>query len=121
MGISVPTTVQVDRAGNSVTIRPMDSAATFRMDLQISGAAISGTASGQYPDGVSVLRVDNGTPGTAATATGTLLTSSVLVATGNIAGTVEVAGIRCANNGHSWMLSAVPDFPMPRAGDGKPI
>jgi len=42
------TNVELQHTGNSVTIQPDDSTATFRMDLQMSGATLSGTASGQF-------------------------------------------------------------------------
>jgi hypothetical protein len=106
IGVSVPTFVQVDHAATTIVIRPVDPSATFRMDLQISGAAMSGSASGQYAVGPAIVRVDNGTPGSAAVATGALLPSPISIVTGKITGTVDVGGIGCSNNGHSWTLSA---------------
>jgi hypothetical protein len=100
VGISAPTAAQVERTGDSITVRPDDPAATFRMDLQISGATVSGTASGQYRSAATVIAV-GGSSG-AAVVTGILGPSFM---SGALTGSVSVESLTCSNNGHSWSLA----------------
>jgi hypothetical protein len=101
--VFVPTPVHVERVGNSVTIAPDDPSATFRMQLQIAGAALSGTASGQYGSSATPITVTGRSSEASAAVTGTIGAS---FASGALEGTVGVAGWSCTNNGHSWMLGA---------------
>jgi hypothetical protein len=100
--VFVPTPVHVERAGNSVTISPDDPSATFRMQLQIAGATLAGSASGQYRSSAT-LTVTGRSSDTPAAVTGTVGLAS---ASGALEGTVSVDALSCTNNGHSWMLSA---------------
>ena len=99
--VSVPTPVHVERVGNSVTISPDDPAASFRMQLQIAGATLSGTASGQYPSSATPIAVTGRPSDTPAAVIGTI---GPVFASGILEGTVSVAGFSCTNNGHSWTL-----------------
>jgi hypothetical protein len=101
--VFVPTPVHVERVGNGVTISPDDPSATFRMQLQIAGAALSGTASGQYRSSATPITVTGRSSDAPAAVTGTIGANS---ASGALEGTVGLDGVSCTNNGHSWMLSA---------------
>jgi len=100
--VFVPTPVHLERAGNDVTIAPDDPSATFRMQLQIAGANLSGKAAGQYRSSATTITVSGPTSGTAAAATGTLGQAS---ASGVLDGVVSVDAITCMNNGHGWTLA----------------
>jgi len=102
VAVIVPTPVHVERAGNSVTITPDDPSATFRMDLQIAGGNLAGTASGQYGSNATTMAV-TGRTGTPAAVIGTIGPDFT---SGALEGTISVAGFSCTNNGHSWMLTA---------------
>jgi hypothetical protein len=55
--VSVPTPVQVNHIGNTIDITPDDPAATFRMQLQMSGANLSGTAAGRFQSSATTVTV----------------------------------------------------------------
>ena len=99
--VVVPTPVHLERMGNSVTISPDDPSATFRMQLQIAGATLSGTASGQY--GAMPIAVTGRPSDMPAAVTGTI---GSVFASGALEGTVSVDALSCTNNGHSWTLRA---------------
>jgi len=101
--VFVPTPVHLERVGNSVTISPDDPSATFRMQLQIAGATLSGTASGQYRTSATPIAVTGRPSDTPAAVIGTI---GLVSASGVLEGTVSIDGFSCTNNGHSWMLSA---------------
>lgn len=101
IAISVPIEVRAERTGDDVAIRPEDGSATFRMNLRISGAALSGTASGQFRSGGHVVTVDGGTPQSAATVMGT---TAPVFASGSLEGAIMIGGAGCSNNGHRWSL-----------------
>ena len=83
------TNVELQHTGNTVTIQPDDSTATFRMDLQMSGATLLGTASGQFLiTGGRVVAVA-GQGGSVVPAVGTASSSG---AAGNLNGNVSVSG-----------------------------
>jgi hypothetical protein len=82
------TNVELQHTGNTVTIQPDDSTATFRMDLQMSGAGLSGTASGQFPVSGRVFAVA-GQGQSPAAAVGTARSSG---AAGNLTGNVSISG-----------------------------
>lgn len=107
---ALTTNVELQHTGNTVTIQPDDSTATFRMDLQMSGATLSGTASGQFVSAGRTVAV-TGQGGSTATAAGTASSSG---AAGNLTGNVsasgsviiggpEVPGLAC--NGGNWSLT----------------
>lgn len=98
-GAGLPTNVQVEHSGNTVTIQPEDATATFRMDLQMSGTVVSGTASGEYLSGSMPVTV-TGSKSDIADAIGTVAGSG---AAGNINGSVAVPGVSC--NGGNWSLT----------------
>ena len=85
-----------------MTVTPDDPSATFRMDLQIAGANLAGTASGQYGSSATAIAV-TGRTGTPAAVIGTIGPD---FASGAVEGTISVAGMSCTNNGHSWTLRA---------------
>jgi len=101
--VFVPTSVHVERAGNSATITPDDPSATFRMQLQIAGAALSGTASGQYRSSATPITVTGTSSAAPAVVRGILGSDS---ASGVLDGTVSVDSMSCTNNGHEWTLTA---------------
>jgi hypothetical protein len=98
-GSALPTNVQVEHTGNTVTIQPEDSTATFRMDLQMSGTVVSGTASGEYRSGATTVTV-TGLKSDIADAIGTVAESG---AAGNLTGWVAIPGVSC--NGGNWSLT----------------
>ena len=102
-GVFVPTPVHLERTGNSATIAPDDPSATFRMQLQLSGATLSGTASGQYRSSATTVTVNGplSAPTGPALATGIVGPSSI---TGALDGSVSVGDMTCTNNGHGWSL-----------------
>jgi hypothetical protein len=97
----VTSVVRVDRAADAITIRPEDTSASFRMELKIAAAAVSGTASGQLRDGTGQLSIGSGEPQSRAAVSGVVLATSV---SGKIDGQVGVSGYSCSNNGHTWTL-----------------
>jgi hypothetical protein len=99
--LAVTTAVRVDRAADAITIRPEDTSASFRMELRIAEAAVSGTASGQFRDGNGQLSIGSGDPQSRASVSGVVLATSV---SGKIDGQVGVSGYSCSNNGHTWTL-----------------
>jgi hypothetical protein len=101
-GVIAPTAVQVERSGDAVTVRPDDPSATFRMQLQLSGAALTGTASGQYRSSATNVTVGGASLGSAASAVGAVAPSS---ASGALYGTVSVEGMTCVNGAHTWTLT----------------
>jgi len=96
----VSASVHVVHDGSIVIVTPDDPTATFRMDLQVSGLALAGTAAGQYQGSGTTMTVGGGA-GSAA-ATGTFGPSTV---SGTLDGTVTAGGTSCTNNGHTWVLS----------------
>jgi hypothetical protein len=101
VGVAVPTPVHVERTGTIVTIAPDDASATFRMQLQVAGANLSGTASGQYSSSATTVAVAGRSGAAPATLIGLLGGAS---ASGMLDGTVSVDSGTCSNNGHSWTL-----------------
>lgn len=99
LGVAPPTNVQVDHTGDTVTILPDDSTATFRMDLKMSGAVVLGRASGKYLSGAVLVAV-TGLKSDIADASGTVAESGVA---GNLTGWVAVGGVSC--NGGNWSLT----------------
>jgi hypothetical protein len=79
------TNVELQHTGGSVTIQPDDATATFRMDLQMSGDTLSGTASGQFLSTGRVVAVA-GQGASTAEAVGTASSSG---AGGNLTGNVS--------------------------------
>ena len=102
VGIFAPAPVHVERNGSSVTITPDDPAATFRMQLQLAGGTLSGTASGQYRSGTMPIAVSGRSSDTGAVVAGIVGTASV---TGALDGTVSDGTMSCSNNGHGWLLT----------------
>jgi hypothetical protein len=94
---------RLERAGDAITIRPDDPSSTFRLDLQITGTALTGTASGQFRDNGQQLSVEPRSGAEVAAATGTVMSASVA---GKIDGEVSSGGYGCSNNGHGWTLTA---------------
>lgn len=101
--VFVPTSVQVNHSGNTIIITPDDPAATFRMQLQLAGSTLSGTASGQFQSSATTVTVTGTLPNASAAATGIVVGPSSV--SGGLNGTVSVQGLSCTNNGHSWMLA----------------
>jgi len=99
---TLSTVVRLDRAGDSVSIRAEDPSATIRLDLQLTGSALGGTALGQFRDGAQQVVVAPSAGQQAAVATGIVMTASVA---GRIQGQMSVGGYSCSNNGHSWTLT----------------
>jgi len=85
---ALSTNVELRHSGNTVSIQADDPTATFRMDLQMSGSTLLGTASGQFPiTGRTVAVAGQG--GSAAAAVGSASSSG---AAGNLTGNVSVSG-----------------------------
>ena len=102
---SVSTPVTVERAGDTVTVRPQGGSETFRMDVQLSGATVNGTASGSYTDGRHTLSIGSGvfvTDPSPPVVSGTVLSAT---AAGKIDGMVWVDGYGRSTNGHTWVLT----------------
>jgi hypothetical protein len=98
---AVTTAVHLERSGDTISIRPEDPSASFRMELHVEANALSGTASGQFRDGNVQLSVVSGQGQSAAAVTGTVQAASVA---GKIDGQVGLGGYSCSSNGHTWNL-----------------
>lgn len=103
--VSVATSVHAELSGDTLVVRPDNSADTFRMDLHLAGATLTGTASGTYESGGFQLSVFGNGAGTPADATGTVTPPFL---TGRLDGMVQINGSACANNGHTWRLTRMP-------------
>jgi len=101
--VFVPTPVQVNHSGNTIMITPDDPAATFRMQLLLAGATLSGTASGQFQSSGTMVTVTGASPNVSAAASGIVVGPSNV--SGGLNGTVSVQGLSCTNNGHTWTLA----------------
>ncbi len=100
---TLTTAVRLERSGDAVSVRPEDSSATFRLDLNIVGRAVGGVASGEFRNGTVHMSVGSGRGGQAAAAVvGNMLSASVA---GTIDGQVSIGEYGCSNNGHSWTLA----------------
>ena len=103
--VSVPTPVQLDHSGDTITVTPDDPAATFRMQLQEIGPGLSGTASGKFQSGATTITVSGTSPNASAAATGVIVIGAS-GAIGRLNGTVSVLpGLGCTNNAHGWTLA----------------
>ena len=102
-GVFAPAPVHVERVGDSVRVTPDDPSATFRMQLQVAGANLSGTASGEYLSGGTPVRVSGRTSGTGAVVTG-IVGGTAASASGALDGNVGNETMTCFNNGHAWSL-----------------
>lgn len=100
--VFVPTSVQVNHSGNTITVTPDDPTATFRMQLQVVGSALSGTASGKFQSSATTVTVSGASSDGSATATGIVAGA---IASGGISGSVSVQGLNCTNSGHTWTLA----------------
>jgi hypothetical protein len=99
---ALTTPVHLDRSGDAVTVTTDDSAATFRIDLRMSGTALEGTTIGQFRDGAVQAAVTARDGRSAATTTAALMPASIA---GKIDGQVSIGGYSCANNAHTWTLA----------------
>jgi hypothetical protein len=99
---ALATPVHLDHSGDTVTVTTDDPAATFRIDLRMSGMALQGTAIGQFRDGAVQASVTARDGRSAATTTAALMPASVA---GKIDGQVSIGGYACANNAHTWTLA----------------
>ena len=99
---TLTTLVRLDRSGDAVTVSTEDPAATFRIDLHMSGTALDGTVAGQFRDGAVQASVSAREGRSAATTTAAVMSGSV---TGKIDGRVSIGGYSCSSNAHAWTLA----------------
>ena len=99
---TLTTLVRLDRSGDAVTVSTEDPAATFRIDLHMSGTALDGTVAGQFRDGAVQATVSAREGRSAATTTAAVMSGSV---TGKIDGRVSIGGYSCSSNAHAWTLA----------------
>jgi hypothetical protein len=99
---TLTTLVRLDRSGDVVTVSTEDPAATFRIDLHMSGTALDGTVAGQFRDGAVQASVSARDGRSAATTTAAVMSGSV---TGKIDGRVSIGGYSCSSNAHAWTLA----------------
>jgi hypothetical protein len=109
VAVSLPIEIRVERTGDDIAILPVEPSATFRMNLRVSGIAVSGTASGQVRSGGVVLTADGGRSQSAAVVTGIAAPAGPRFATGTLDGVITFDGAGCSNNAHRWDL----DLPFP--------
>ena len=95
---SFATSVQVDASGNGVMVVADAPGATFRMDLRSAGKALTGTAAGQFAEGLRQVSVSG-----SAAVTGSLGTAGH--AAGRMDGQLSTGSYGCSNNGHGWTLT----------------
>jgi hypothetical protein len=103
IAVSVPIQVRAERTGDVVAIYPVEASATFRMNLRISGIALSGTTSGQFRSGALVVAIDGGRPQSVAMVTG-IAAPGPRFASGTLDGAIMMGGAGCSNNAHRWSL-----------------
>ena len=104
-----PIEVRAERTGDEIAIHPVEPSATFRMNLRVSGIAVSGTASGQVRSGEVVMATGGGRSQSAAVVTGIAAPAGPRFATGTLEGVITFDGAGCSNNAHRWDL----DQPLP--------
>jgi hypothetical protein len=103
--------VRAEHHGNEIAIRPVEPSATLRLNLRISGVALSGTASGEFRSGHLVMAVTGATAQNAAGVTGIAVPGTgPRFATGTLEGVIMFNGAGCSNNAHSWDLDAPLPF-----------
>jgi hypothetical protein len=105
---SLPIDVRAERTGDEIAIHPVEPSATFRMNLRLSGIALSGTASGQVRSGGVVVATDGGRPQSAAVVTGIAAPGGPRFAAGTLEGVIAFDGAGCLNNAHRWDLDQFP-------------
>lgn len=103
VSVSLPIEVRAERIGDEILILPVEPAATFRMNLRVSGIAVSGTASGEVSSGKMV--VTGAMPQSAAVVTGIAVPAGPRVATGTLEGVITLDAAGCSNNAHRWDLN----------------
>jgi hypothetical protein len=108
VAVSVPIEVRAERTGDDIVIHPVEPSATLRMNLRVSGIAVSGSASGQVHSGGILVATEGGRPQSAAVVTG-IAASGPRFATGTLEGVITMDGAGCSNNAHRWDL----DQPLP--------
>lgn len=108
VAVSVPIEVRAERTGDEIAIHPVEPSATFRMNLRVTGLAVSGTVSGQVRSGGVVVATDGTGPQSAAVVTG-LAAPGPRSATGTLEGVMTLDGAGCSNKAHRWDL----DQPLP--------
>jgi hypothetical protein len=108
VAVSVPIEVRAERTDDELAIHPVDPSATFRMNLRVSGNAVSGTASGQVRSGGVVVATDGGRAQSVAVVTG-IAAPGPRVAAGTLAGVITFDEAGCSNSAHRWAL----DQPLP--------
>jgi len=108
IAVSVPIEVRAERTADEIVIHPVEPSATFRMNLRVSGIAVSGTASGQVRSGGVVVGTDGGRSQSAAVVTG-IAAPGPRFAAGTLEGVITIDGAGCSNNAHHWDL----DQPLP--------
>lgn len=106
VSISEVIKVRAERTGDDFVIRPVDSSATFRINLKIDGTAVGGTASGEFRSGQWVVAIGDGTSQSAATVTGIVGRAPIFVL-GALDGGIMMNGSGCSNNAHRWSLDAL--------------
>ena len=109
VAVILPIEVRGERTGDELAIHPVEPSATFRMNLRVSGIAVSGLASGQVRSGGVVVTIAGGRPQTAAVITGTAAPAGPRFATGTLDGVIMFDEAGCSNNAHRWDL----DQPLP--------
>src|SRR4051812_16844781 len=86
---TLTTAVHLDHSGDAITVTTDDPAATFRIDLRMSGTALEGTTIGQFRDGAVQASVTARDGRSAAATTAALMPASVA---GKIDGQVSIGG-----------------------------
>jgi hypothetical protein len=105
VGVFVTTPVTLERSDNTITITPQDQSATFRMELQLAGANLAGTAGGKFKSSATTVTVSGTSSGGSAIVAGIVGQSGPYVVSGALTGTVSTdPGLSCTNNGHTWTL-----------------
>jgi hypothetical protein len=110
VAVSVPIEVRAERTGDDIAIHPVEPSATLRMNLRVTGIAVSGTASGQVRSGGVVVATDGARPQSVAVLTGIAAPGPARFAAGTLEGVITVDGAGCSNNAHRWDLDAPLPF-----------
>jgi len=97
----VTAAVQLTRTGDDLVVNGATGPSTFAMQLHMSGADLSGTASGSFTDGKTTLTLGFSSQSALAVAG----TRSATTIHGTFEGQLGSGSYSCSNNGHLWTLT----------------
>ena len=91
--------VDLERTGDTASVRVPDSGASLVLSLQIAQSSVTGTVAGSARDANGV-QVD-----VSGAVTGSAPANAAIAVSGNIDGQFSVGDGGCSNNGHAWWVT----------------